>query len=89
MLVLTRKIGESIKIGDEIEIVVTAIDQNKVRIGVRSPRNIPVYRLELYQKIRNDNKEAARMGTSDLEEMLAFFPEAGEAILDRKNESDA
>jgi carbon storage regulator len=74
MLVLTRRIGESIHIGEDIEIVVTAIDQTKVKLGIRSPRHVPVYRKELYQKIKNDNREAARMGTYDLEEMLECFP---------------
>lgn len=70
MLVLTRKVGESIRIGDDIEVIVTAIEQNKVKIGIRSPRHIPVYREELYQKIQEDNLEAASMETGDLDEML-------------------
>lgn len=74
MLVLTRKIGESIHIGEDIEIVVTAIEQNKVKLGIRSPRQIPVYRQELYQRIKQGNREAARMETDDLEEMLEFLP---------------
>jgi carbon storage regulator len=75
MLVLTRKIGESIRIGEDIEVVVTAIEQNKVKIGIRSPRHIPLYREELYQKIKQANLEAAAMRTRDLEEMLEALPE--------------
>jgi len=89
MLVLTRKIGESINIGEDIEIVVTAIEQNKVKLGIRSPRQIPVYRQELYQRIRQGNREAARMETHDLEEMLEFLPKESEAILDQETDSDA
>ncbi len=70
MLVLTRKVGESIRIGDEIEIIVTAVDQNKVRIGVRSPRSIPVYREELYRRIQMENQQAAEVAMKDLDEML-------------------
>ena len=70
MLVLTRKVGESIRIGDEIEIVVTAVDQNKVRIGVKSPRSIPVYREELYRRIQMENQQASGVGMNDLDEML-------------------
>lgn len=70
MLVLTRKVGESIRIGDEIEIVVTAVDQNKVRIGVKSPRSIPVYREELYRRIQMENQQAAEVAMNDLDEML-------------------
>jgi len=77
MLVLTRKVGESIRICDDIEVVVTAIDQNKVKIGIRSPRHIPVYREELYQKIQEDNLRAARMKTGDLDDMLAMLEKEG------------
>lgn len=75
MLVLSRKAGESIRIGDDIEVVVTAIDQNKVKIGIRSPRHIPVYREELYQKIQEDNLKAASVKTGDLDEMLKHLKE--------------
>lgn len=73
MLVLTRKAGESIRIGDDIEIIVTAVDQNKVKIGIRSPRHIPVYREELYQKILQDNQEAGHMDAGDLDEMVELL----------------
>jgi carbon storage regulator len=49
MLTLTRKVGESIKIGDDIEIVVKEIRRNQVRIGIVAPRDVPVYRTEVYQ----------------------------------------
>ncbi|MHC1743733.1 MAG: carbon storage regulator CsrA [Syntrophobacteraceae bacterium] len=81
MLVLTRKVGESIRIGDEIEVVVTAVDQNKVRIGVKSPRNIPVYREELYRRIQQENQQAANVAMNDLDEMLKIVktPESSES----------
>ncbi len=73
MLVLTRRVGESIRIGEDIEIVITAVDQNKVKIGVRSPRHIPIYREELYRRIQEDNKRAALMKEGDLEEMISLW----------------
>ncbi len=86
MLVLTRKVGESIRIGDDIEILVTAVDQNKVKIGIRSPRHIPVYREELYRRIRDDNRKAAGMTMGDLEEVLRSSNE-GQAGSCRRGES--
>jgi carbon storage regulator len=48
MLVLTRRLNQSIMIGDEIELTILSIAHGKVRIGVRAPRNIPVFRGEIY-----------------------------------------
>ena len=56
MLVLTRKISESIMIGDDIEIMVVSIGSDKVRIGVRAPKDVPVHRRELYDAIKRDGR---------------------------------
>ena len=77
MLILTRKVGESIRIGDEVEVVITSIEPNKVKIGIRSPRCIPVYREELYQKIQEDNRAAACVRMGDLDEMLQILKTEG------------
>jgi carbon storage regulator len=62
MLVLTRKRLESIMIGDDIEIRVLSIIGDKVRIGIRAPREVPVYRQEIYGEIaqRNPQRSARR-----------------------------
>lgn len=52
MLVLTRKIGESIIIGEDIKITVTDIHGRQVRLGVEAPRDIPIYRMEVYERIK-------------------------------------
>ncbi|MCB6609805.1 carbon storage regulator CsrA [[Clostridium] symbiosum] len=58
MLILTRKKGESIKIGDEIEIFITEVKGDKVRIGISAPENMKITRTEIYLTVEN-NKEAA------------------------------
>jgi carbon storage regulator len=59
MLVLTRKIGESLIIGDQITITVLNIKNNQVRIGVDAPREVSVYRNEVYQRIQ-EKKQTVR-----------------------------
>ena len=54
MLVLTRKGNQSIMIGDDIEVTVLAIMGEKVRIGIDAPRNVPVFRKEVYLEIHRD-----------------------------------
>ena len=51
MLTLTRKVGQKIRIGDNIEIVVREIRGRQVRLGISAPQGLPVYREELYQQI--------------------------------------
>jgi carbon storage regulator len=66
MLVLTRKRAESIMIGDDIEITVLAFSGDKVRIGIDAPREIPVFRKEVYLEIQQEKLE---LGTSAREEV--------------------
>jgi carbon storage regulator len=59
MLVLTRKSNQSIMIGDDIEVSVLSIMGEKVRIGIQAPRDIPVFRKEVYLEIQEERAEAA------------------------------
>ncbi|MEI9600407.1 carbon storage regulator CsrA [Moellerella wisconsensis] len=59
MLVLTRRASEVLIIGDDIKITILSIKGNQVRIGVDAPKNIPVHREEIYQRIQVENIDAA------------------------------
>ena len=59
MLVLSRKLEESIMIGDNIEIKVIAVQGDTVKLGISAPRTIPVHRKEVYEEIEQENIRAA------------------------------
>ncbi|MFJ8261833.1 carbon storage regulator CsrA [Rummeliibacillus sp. NPDC094406] len=58
MLVLTRKTGESIMIGDNIELKIISVEGDQVKIGIDAPRSVRVYRSEIYKAIQDENKAA-------------------------------
>lgn len=59
MLVLARKINETILIGDNIEIVVVAVAGDNVRLGIKAPKDVKILRSEVYEDIQKQNQEAA------------------------------
>ncbi len=68
MLVLTRKLGESIAIDDHIKITVVQIKGKQVRLGIQAPKETKIHREEVYTSIQDQNKEAGSTAT-DLDEM--------------------
>lgn len=67
MLVLSRKVGESLIIGNDITVTVVEFRGDQVRIGVDAPRSVQVYREELYAEVSRQNREASSVGVQDLE----------------------
>lgn len=59
MLALSRKLNESIIIGNDVEITILEIKGDQVKIGINAPKSIPIYRKEIYVQIQEANKEAA------------------------------
>jgi carbon storage regulator len=72
MLVLTRKLGESIAIDDNIKIVVVAIKGKQVRLGIQAPKETKIHREEVYNAIRTQNEEAVNSSspTENLSKVL-------------------
>lgn len=59
MLALSRKVSESIIIGNDIQITILEVKGEQVKIGIEAPKSVPVYREEVYTQIKEANKEAA------------------------------
>ena len=69
MLVLTRKLGESIAIDDHIKIVVVQIKGKQVRLGIKAPKETKIHREEVYKAIQAQNEEAAKSEPVDISEL--------------------
>jgi carbon storage regulator len=75
MLVLARRLNESIMIGDEIEVVVIDIKGDQVKLGIRAPKRITVHRKEIYEEIRKENIAAmdSKLKPEELKELSEFL----------------
>ena len=80
MLTLTRSVGETIRIGDDIEVHVVEVRGGTVRLGFKAPREIAIHREEVYRQIAEANLLAAQVTADSLGALAAFAPSAaGEA----------
>ena len=70
MLVLTRKRNESIEIGDDIEVTVLSVAGEKVRLGIQAPRDVPVFRKEIYLEIQQQRLEDGTSVREEVDEAL-------------------
>ncbi len=70
MLVLSRKKDQSLMIGNDIELTIIDIQGDQVKIGLKAPKNVSIYRKELYLEIQEENKKAAAAGIVELDSIL-------------------
>ena len=73
MLVLTRKAGEGIIIGDDIKITIVELKGGGVRVGIDAPREMKVHRQEVFDKIKQENQEATQWDMADLNELSSIL----------------
>ncbi len=73
MLVLTRKSGQKLIINDNIEVVILETRGDSVKIGVKAPRDVSIYREEIYEEIKKANKVGKDVGVSDVDKAMSMF----------------
>ncbi len=69
MLVLTRKKGQSILLGDDVEVTILEINRDSVKIGINAPKDVKIFRRELYEEIKKTNLESIVKDKSILKEI--------------------
>jgi carbon storage regulator len=77
MLILTRKVGERITIGDDITITLLEMKGSQCRLGIEAPKGISIYRQEIYERIKDANLYSSKINTHDLSEVSSLL-EVGE-----------
>jgi carbon storage regulator len=66
MLILSRRPGESVHLGDDIKITILSIKGQQIKVGLEVPEHMPVYREEIYQKVQTQNASALELDNNDL-----------------------
>ena len=77
MLILTRKLGEKINIGDDITVTLIEIKGAQVKLGIEAPKNVEIHRQEIYERIREENLSSSDINDSDLSKAVALYKSSG------------
>jgi len=85
VLVLTRKLGESIVIGDNIRVTVVEIHGKQVRLGIEAPKEVSVHRGEVYERIVEENKRAVGAGPATLNQIAREWGSGNETAGDSRD----
>lgn len=72
MLVLSRKINQSIVIGDNIEIMLVDIRGDQIKLGINAPKNVKIFRKEVYEEVKSQNVEASKSSIEELNILSSF-----------------
>ncbi len=64
MLILTRKVGETLIIGDDITVTICAVKNSQVRVGIKAPKDVDIHREEIYERIQKEKEELNRESES-------------------------
>jgi carbon storage regulator len=73
MLILTRKLGENIRIGDKIKITILDVKGGQVKLGIDAPPHVAVHREEIYERIREENRRASGVSPQTIKEVAGAF----------------
>lgn len=85
MLILTRRLGENIRIGDSVRIIILDIKGGQVKLGIDAPPDVSVHREEIYEKIREENRRASGISAEAVREVAEIFRKERQS---RENPSD-
>lgn len=77
MLILTRKLGEKINIGDDITITLVEIKGAQVKLGIEAPKHIEIHRQEIYERIKDENLNSSDINDSDLLKAAELYKTLG------------
>lgn len=73
MLALSRKTGESVILGNDIELTILEVKGEQVKLGIKAPKSVAIYRKELFEQIQDSNKEAAKNAVSAINNINELF----------------